>query len=339
MIYIRADANFVLGSGHIMRCLTIAKVLREKGQDVKFITADQEAENIIKKYNFSYVCLESDWNSLEDELPKLKKLISEDNVQAVIFDSYLVTKKYLEEVRKLVKVVYLDDLNQFIYPVDILINYNIYAERIPYMELYPAKPKLLLGCNYVPLREEFIGKKKVHSQVGRDVLITTGGADTYNIAGQLLTHIRMRQEFDQLTLHIVAGPLNRNIELLKERIKEYPMVLLHQNVSDMSELMLKCDVAISAGGSTLYELCSCGVPAISFSYADNQLLGVKEFDRQNIIYYTGDFREDSSVCICNIISKLSVLCNDNQLREKLSIKMQELVDGFGACRISEELLI
>jgi UDP-2,4-diacetamido-2,4,6-trideoxy-beta-L-altropyranose hydrolase len=338
MFYIRADANPILGSGHVMRCLSIANAIKKRGQDITFITADLQSEKLIRSREYSIICLDTNWNSLEDELDQMKNLVMDQKITSLLVDSYYVTHRYLEELNKITKVSYLDDLNRFIYPVRALINYNIYAGEQNYEKNYPKDTKLLLGSGYIPLREEFICGKRENNQFINNILITTGGADPYNFAGQLLWYLSNHKEFHTLKLHIVVGPLNQNRTILEENAGQYANVTLHENVTRMSELMKDSDIAISAGGSTLYELCSCGVPTISFSYADNQKDGTIEFDRQGLIFYAGDIRDDLHGCLNNISLKLKLLREDYLYRDKLSKKMQELVDGFGADRIAEELL-
>lgn len=335
----RADANSKLGSGHVMRCLSIAKALRKRGQETTFITADKEAATLILDQEFLSICLNSTYDNLEEEIEKLKSLVIGEDIQMLLIDSYYVTLNYLEEINKLTRVIYMDDLNLFIYPVEILINYNIYAERDTPKEKYPNSTKLLLGCNYVPLRDEFICEKLEIQKTAKNVLITTGGADSYNMAGQIIKYIRNDQRLNFLRLHVVIGPLNNNLQSLNEISKQFNDVILHFNVSNMSQRMRESDIAISAGGSTLYELCSCGVPTISFSYADNQREGTKEFDRQGFIYYAGDSRDDVTQCLKNIGDKLLEFCEDDLLRKGLSLRMQALVDGFGSDRIVEKILI
>lgn len=339
MLFIRADANPEIGSGHIMRCLTIAKVLQEKGQQVIFVTADHNAKEIIEKQGFHYICLESIWNSLEMELPRFKQLISEYEVRAVLIDSYFVTQNYLQQIKEITKVAYIDDLNEILCPVNLLINYNAYAADMGYELKYPSDTRLLLGCKYVPLRREFAHKGRREPHKWKDILITTGGGDQYNIAGHLAEAIRRERELDDMVIHIVVGPFNKHISVLEEMQAVNKNISLHHNVKVMSELMINSDLAISAGGSTIYELCACGIPTISFSYADNQWKVVKKFNRLGLIPYAGDFREDSIACTDNVIAQIQSLSKTSELRITTSLKMKDLVDGFGAERIAEELLI
>jgi len=100
--------------------------------------------------------------------------------------------------------------------------------------------------------------------------------------------------------------------------------------------MQEADLAVSAGGTTLYELCAVGIPAISYSFADNQLYNVKQFDEDGIIEYAGDARyEDIVANVMNLCARYSA---DADLREERSLRMQQAVDGKGAGRIAGVIL-
>lgn len=339
MLYIRADANSTIGSGHIMRCLSIANALRKLGENTVFITADTEAESLIISNGFEMICLNSSWEHLNDELERLKYIIDRKGIQKLLVDSYFITADYLAKLRELVKVIYIDDLSKCIYTADILINYSICAYRFGYEERYSNATKLLIGCRYIPLREEFFHIRREQKENITDILITTGGSDSYNIAGTLIQEIRSKPEFEFIKLHVVVGAFNINRDMLVKMKDAYQNVNLYRNVTRMSELMQNCDIALSAGGTTLYELCACGTPTICFTFADNQIEGAKELDRQGLLYYTGDVRNNKEFCIKEMISKIKLLQKDSMLRKFLSDEMMTVVDGKGAGRIAEELLM
>lgn len=132
MITIRVDANEYIASGHVMRCLSISDALFSLGEDVVFITADDNAKQIIDKRGFDAIVLNSDWNDKEGELDQLTSEIEQLAPDLLLIDSYQVTERYLTELHRKVKTAYIDDLNAFDYPVDIVINYSIYAEDLNY---------------------------------------------------------------------------------------------------------------------------------------------------------------------------------------------------------------
>lgn len=104
----------------------------------------------------------------------------------------------------------------------------------------------------------------------------------------------------------------------------------------MEDYMKTADIAVSAGGTTLYELCACGTPAISYSFVDNQLDNVKQFQEDGLIDYAGDVRYDR--VIENILRYLEIYSADITLRRQRSVKMQKLIDGNGASRITDALM-
>ncbi len=340
MFYIRVDANQEVATGHLMRCMAIARAMGRQGQDCTFIMADCQNEGWIRENGFKTICLNSVWNDLDGEIEQLLDVIKAHKIQCILFDTYFVTEQYLRTIRRYVRTIYLDDLYQFPYPVDALINYNNYCDVFPYEECYKGTgTKLWLGCDYVPLREEFadVGYQ-VKERVG-SVLITTGGTDPYNVAGKLVRHFVETGAYREwgTEFHVVMGRYSRHIGDVEKLAERYDRVTLHQNVSRMSELMIGSDMAISAGGSTLYELCACGVPTICFAFADNQLNGVRGFAEKGIMWYAGDLREGEEDCYRRIGRGIDHYMHPLD-RVGVSAKMRSLVDGRGAYRLAKEIV-
>ncbi len=344
MIYIRVDANEQIATGHVMRCLSIAEALIQKGEICTFITADNYSNELILSKGFHVECLYSKWNQLELEIEKLLQLIQKQKIEKLLIDSYYVTEKYMREIGKYTQIIYIDDLNLFSYPVDMLINYSHYYHKFIYESTYHnSKTKLLLGCKYVPLRKEFV---QAQTQIAnrrfekiKNILITTGGTDSYNVIGKLLKEMAGNISYKEADLHIVVGKFNQNCQELQELANQNSNVHLYYNIQKMSELMKGCDIAISAGGTTLFELCACGIPSICFALADNQLDAVEDFGNSKIMIYAGDFRDNVQKVLQNIIDGIESLSENYQLRKTYSEKMLELVDGLGAHRIVEEILM
>jgi len=101
----------------------------------------------------------------------------------------------------------------------------------------------------------------------------------------------------------------------------------------MSEIMLKCDVAVTAGGSTMYELAACGIPMVTFIYADNQRPAVEMLEQEGYIVNLGEYFSVEK----NFWLKSMNLFENKKLRETMSGNLQKLVDGKGAERVVEEL--
>lgn len=337
MIGIRADANSEIGTGHVMRCMAVAAALKEIGQPVCFVVADETTGKLLDSRGMEYHILHTDYRDMEAELPKLRDWICRMQVQCLLVDSYFVTEHYLQELRGYVRTAYMDDVNSFPYPVDVLINYNIYGDLLPYEE-QPVKDRcLLLGTAYVPLRTEF---QKVEYPVRaemRNVLITTGGSDKYNLAGRILEQLLREEETGQLQYHVVSGAFNQHLPLLKQLAERYANIHLYQNVARMSELMQSCDAAITAGGSTMYELSAIGVPILCFSFVENQERMVQTFVQRRMVCYGGNYLEEQDGMLRKIQEGLVTLASSWEMRLAYSDKEKRLVDGQGAMRIAQIL--
>lgn len=341
MYYIRADANEEIGTGHVMRCLSIAEEFRHRGEEVTFIIADERSRSMIEEHGFSVICLNSVWNDLEKEISSLVQAIKGRGISSLLIDSYFVTEAYLKEIGKHTKIAYIDDLNQFLYPVDLLVNYNIYAEELKYEKRYREaglNTKFLLGCRYVPLREEFSRiDRKINETVSR-VLITSGGTDPYDAVGGILENLSEKPWFDVTEFHVILGRFNKNREKLEERWGDCKNVVLLRNVKNMAEHMIQCDIAVTAGGVTTYELCATGIPSVMYTLADNQLDIANTVSRLGLMPWVGDIREDRQQCVKAIGEQVEQLKNSPVMRQGLSEKMRKMVDGKG-CEILADILV
>ena len=333
MILIRADANEKTGSGHVMRCLAIASAFVDLGEAVKFVTADNNGFKLISSKGFDCIVLDTVFSDMEGELDKLVSIITDCKPSLLLVDSYFVTELYFAELGKLVKIAYVDDLNVNVWNVDYLINYNIFASDYDYSGYESTKTKLLLTPRYAPLRYEFKGltSHEIKDAV-TDILVSAGGSDPACISERIMKEICPSNP--DIRFHFIIGALNPRIDEIKKL--EKGNVILHINDQHIADLMSSCDIAVSASGSTLYELCACGTPAIVYTLADNQMPAADLFDNKGIMLNCGDCRFDSDF-ISNLGSCISKLVSDIGLRKQMSFNMQRFVDARGAERLAEQL--
>ncbi len=350
MIFFRADGNEQIGSGHVMRCLSIAGRVPD---NICFITADSgipAIDRVVGKNNHHILGLE--YRKMESELNQMSALIEEYQPKALFVDSYYVTDKYLKDIKEICEIhgtrlVYIDDLLAFPYPCHTLINYNIYAKEEAYKELYGEDhPRLLLGPIYAPLRKEFRGlKHRIIRSETKDILVSTGGADSNHVALRLVREIdnRMSAADDNwigngIQFHFLLPSLNSDIEEIQRIAARMEGIIeLHINETHIAELMQKCDLAIAASGSTLYELCAAGTPTITYVIADNQIPGARGFKDTGLMDSAGDIRECDSLENL-LLESCHSLAEDYKKRMELSERMQQAVDGKGAERIIERLM-
>ena len=309
-----------------MRCLSLADALHECNKDIVFVTAEQHFQEFIQSRGYVCTVLGTAHDHMEEELSAFLPLLERARPELVILDSYFVTPKYMEELKNIVPLLYIDDMNAFDYPADAVVNYNIYGPELP----YPQNKKYFLGPEYAPLRKEFQGleRRVVREQV-KNVLISTGGTDQYHVALRCAEYLREHPPRGNMVFHFVLGAMNPDVVELERIVGELPFVRLHRQVTDMCSLMLQCDIAVSAAGTTLYELCACGLPTVTYILADNQIQGAKAFQRAGLMPCVGDIRISPKL-VTNIFLKLQSFAYDWEVRQKISDQMRKLVDGKGA---------
>ena len=385
-IGVRVDANEKIGMGHLMRCRTIALELAECGCRVVFFTAEKACEGLLKQWEFAVHLLEKPPFSME-EIPSLTFLLEAEKVELLLVDSYRVTGEYLKKISGNLPVYYMDDLGEEDFPVQGIINYNLYAKELPYDRLYEdmkEPPKFLLGSMYAPVRREFVkvhdraqsraqgivhdraqsrAQGIVHDKVSdivqdksfdekesdeiKHILITMGGSDPMEITLALANRICEKWgNSKEFVLDLVCGPMCAGRNRIENFVKAYSGMLgagkarirLHTNVQDMWNLMACSDFALCAAGSTMYELCTVGVPTVTCYYVDNQEKAALAFGEKTFMKNAGDYRKDKDAVIDGMIKQLECLWEKDDLRQTTIESMHNLVDGKGARRIAEALI-
>lgn len=344
-LLIRADANKKIGMGHVMRCLTIAEAAKKAGVETKFLMADAGVGELLKERGQAYHILNTDFSDMEGEFPVLFETVEKSakgKKTVFLLDSYQITEAYLQKLKEWlnqqnIPLALMEDYGNSPYKADILINYNIYGVDFSYEK---NAPKALLGCSYMPLRQAFVQQKyEVREQV-KQLLITTGGSDSYRIAVELVKQFSEKQFSgnSHLSFHVVCGKFSESREELSELARQRENITVHIDVKNMWELMAQCDIAVSAAGTTLYELCAIGVPTICFSFAENQRLPGKAFDKYTPMYYAGDYEQDRNAMFTAIREKTEELCRMSKAeRENISNELKKVVDGKGADRMVGEM--
>lgn len=361
LVYFRTDGNSHIATGHLMRCLSIADACFSLGMKVCFLVSDRESEALLQSFDpacrFPVSILETaSYDDPEKELPELLAVLSDSasipgfssgffdtdiTMNDVIFflDSYYVTEHYLSAVSAMAKVAYLDDLQLFDYPADLVINYDVIPEsKMPsYKAAYRNAAHTLLGASYTPLRRQFTDLHTDYRDKVSNILVTTGGSDPYHFCLKLIEAFRKNSSLHLCQLHVVIGRLNEDKDKIYQLAAELPFLQLHENVADMASLMGSCDLAISAAGTTLYELCAAGVPSVSFCLADNQLTAAKAFEKAGAIPCAGDIRYSYDEVLVKVMNFVTCMSENFQKRKDAHDAMRQLVDGKGAVRIAKAL--
>ncbi len=291
---------------------------------------------VIEARGYSCQVLHSDYKDMNGELDVLLRLTSFATASGLIIDSYYATNQYLSILSGEKKTAYIDDypVNR---PVNAIINYNIYADKSEYSNgIGSPGQKLILGPGFAPLRREFQNLKASEiKDKAKEILFLAGGSDpehaALNFAGETASHE------DSLHYVIVTGAMSGDHQAVKEIAdRSAGRIEVRNNVTEMRELMCASDMAVSAAGSTLYELCACHVPVINYVLADNQRLVAEGFADKGAMIFAGDVRKDTSF-YSRLYTLIKELSSDKEKRTQLSQKAGELVDGSGAKRLIQEL--
>lgn len=342
MLGIRVDADNKIGTGHMMRCLAIADEARRQGYEVLFICSTDGDSYMIEQAGFRLELIATGQTRYLGECALIGDVLRKFNISTFLIDSYFVTSEYMECCRAYCKTVYIDDLHEKIWPCDVLINYSNYSECFHYQEEYPTT-KLLLGCRYVPLKKSFSHvNRKIRESVS-EILVLTGGTDPFHFARNLM--VRIFSENDAVVQNscakkkhytVVCGVYNEDRWQLEQMASNNSQLDVLFNVQDMGRLMERADIAVTAGGTTMYELAACGTPSICYSFADNQLQNTKSFADSGYMLYAGDLRKHDVVQ--SVLEDIDILANSQELRKGMSSHLQDLVDGNGAQRLVKALM-
>ncbi len=333
-IVIRADASTQIGTGHLMRCLALAQAWQESGGVVHFVCADivPALETRLQKDGIRPICLDVVAGT-ENDMTRTVALARETKADWVVLDGYHFGSAYQKAIKQAeLRLLCIDDYRHAgHYFADLVLNQNIFAEEALYESREPYTG-LLLGTQFVLLRQEFWswrGWKRTIPDVVKKVLVTIGGSDTDNVT-QRVVNTLMCLDNTSFEVQIVVGPGNQNLPALRNALSTAPRSMrLLTDVADMPELMAWADVAISAGGSTCWELAFMGLPSVVFAIASNQdriAAGLGRIGAAININYPEQW--DTA-----LIAAMKELDTDGVRRQKISNQACKLVDGYGASRV------
>lgn len=307
-----------IGFGHFYRSFSLARALFKWGQNVKIIfMINRELVDRFVHSEFEYIVSES----FGEDIAEIEELKSD----LFILDSYLANNDYLAKVKKTTKLMIFDDNNDIFDSTipDILLNGNIHAEGL----IYRKNPNslYLVGPKYLVMKEEFWGNNDIKYENKSGVLVTTGGTDPYHISYNLLMGLR------QLSYEkrIVIGPGYEPDLIVKlEKAKDEKTELIYQPDS-LCKYIRESKVAVTAGGSTIYEVISQHTIPIIFSMADNQDLACHSFADLGVVYigkYPEISYDDLEYKLQKSMEESSTLSNES---------IFSLIDGQGAKRVVE----
>ena len=331
-ILIRADASREIGIGHVMRCLALAQGWQDYlGGKVFFVlgTRAPTLENRLIREGIEVIHIGSPLGSVEDA-SKTALLARENGAHWIVVDGYHFGAEYQKTIKDAgLSLLFIDDYGHTDhYYADIVLNQNIYADMSLYKN-YEPYTRFLLGAKYALLRREFLAwteHKRDIPDIARKVLITFGGSDPDNVTLKVIEALK-KIEIDRLDVITVVGGVNQNYKTIRQSVKERPGFSVRKDVNNMPELMAWADVAISAGGSTCWELVFMGLPSILCPVAENQMSNVRFLKSKGLVKC---IRTDDISNLEVTAKKITNLLISHNERNLLSQNMKRLVVGEGS---------
>ena len=346
-VLIRADASPTIGSGHIARCLTLARVLRAQGSHVAFACRRLPGHRLdaLQGEGFETFALpdrypdEDPEQAIESMLPwqaDIEALTAMLDGQAefdwVIADHYGLDHHWQTAARCFApRIAAVDDLATRCYSVDLLLNQNLSGLSENYQPLLPAGCRTLLGPRFAMLREEFSVPAIEIKPVARRVLVNFGGFDA---ARQTHHAMRALADFSELEVDFVAGADNPAWTEMQALAETRPNWRLHSFVSDFHRRMTDADLFIGAGGGTSWERAALGLPTICIAVSNNQQANGEVMAAAGAHVFMGA-REQVSVE--QLRDAIGFVVDNFYLRQSLAERSRQLVDGRGALRVAAAL--
>ena len=350
-VVFRVDASLKMGTGHVMRCLTLAKVLEENGADVKFICRKHEGNlidkvrssgfnvyelEVLKNFEVDNKLEHSHWlgATQEQDAYDCINALKSKKTDWLIVDQYALDEQWQKRLKPYYKkLMVIDDLADRKHQCDILLDQTFGRQYDDYVALVPKNCELLLGSQYALLRPEF-SKWRSYSLERRSkpdlkqLLINMGGVDVDNVTEDVLDELKICNLPNDINIVVVMGRAAPHLNSVKFKADTLPYKTeVKVDVDNMAEIMANSDIAIGASGATTWERCCLGLPAIQIVIAENQNTIAKSLARNNAIKIFQDRKELSGI----ISDAKSWMISVSDIARQIS-------DGLGLMRVMRVII-
>jgi UDP-2,4-diacetamido-2,4,6-trideoxy-beta-L-altropyranose hydrolase len=329
-----------MGTGHVMRCLALAQAWQESGGEVLFVTAELNPAITRRLHNEGMkIAKLASVSANENDAHEVAALARQECAPWIVLDGYQFNSAYQRCIKNAgFRLLLVDDNGQRgPYCADVILNQNAYARAAMYSGSDPAV-ELLLGPDYALLRKEFNSWRNWPRQVkpvARDLLITMGGSDPENFTARVLSAL-CEVDLAALEITVVIGGANPHKDSLRQlESRRGRNIRFQVDVENMAEVMAGADLAISAAGSTCYELALLQVPMVLLALADNQRPTAQALANAGAAIDAGWFTDFDPQRFANLLRHV---IQDYELRCSLAARARRIVDGLGAQRVCQVLL-
>ena len=352
----RTDASSQIGTGHVMRCLTLADALREQGAICQFVCREHEGNLIdhIRSCGFEVYALpkpianasfESDlahaiWLGVDwpTDAQQTLQVLKDTKLHWLVLDHYALDQSWELALRASCgRMMVIDDLADRRHECDLLLDQNYGSSSERYLGLVPVECTQLHGPEFAllkPIYAQRCVKQSVRNRkIERVLIYFGGGADAMNLT-EMAVRAFQAPELKKIELDIVVGSCYVHRAKLETRAAIRGRTCIYEQLPDLSELIANADLAIGAGGGTTWERCCLGLPTIVISVANNQRLTCEALARDGLIQYLGHASDVSAEVI--LMQVIELFEKPERLSE-LSEKGMKLVDGKATGKLIDVL--
>lgn len=352
-LLVRVDASLKIGTGHVMRCLTLAAALKNQGSEVAFICRIHEG-NLLERieqqgfqvYKLPQIIASSDsskaveaneketlygsgWlgSTQQQDAQQCQPILECIRPDWLIVDHYGIDQTWqalLKERYK--KLMVIDDLADRKHLCDLLLDQTYGRKAEDYEGLLPRSCKMLLGSQYALLRPEFAqwrkySLKRRENPMLKKLLVTMGGSDPDNVTGQVLNALKTCDLPEEIEITVIVGAIAPHLDSVKAQAEVMPYkTLIKVDVNNMAEIMANSDLAIGAMGATTWERCCLGLVSIQVVIAENQKYAASKLSESQAVSIMDSVNE-----LCLKIKKLNFYL--------MSQKNACLCDGLGVSKV------
>lgn len=352
VVVFRVDASVQIGSGHVMRCLTLADALRASSVNCHFLcrahaghmidaicsrgyvvhelpVAKQDVQSTVSGYERWLGC---DWLT---DARHVVDILSELSPDWLVIDHYSLDRRWEVMVSEYCShLMVIDDLADRTHECDLLLDQNLGRHDADYVDLVSSHCAMLIGPQYALLRPEFAAlrvaslARRTHGKL-RQILLSLGGVDQENVTGTVLETLRTSQLPLDVRLVVVMGGQAPWLEQVRAQVATMPWSMeVLVNTSAMAQCMADSDLAIGAAGGSAWERCCLGLPALLVVQADNQRSGAQALAASGAAILIGE--------VSDVAGQLSRVLDDLMLPSALaamSIRAADVTDGTGVSRV------
>lgn len=341
-IIFRVDASEQIGTGHVMRCITLAQQLQAipdhvqitficrelKGNLISYIQhQDMQVEKLtsikLSTHESEYAWYQENW---QRDVSEVSEKLGGQSIDLLVVDHYGLEVNWERMMKKHVKrLMVIDDLADRSHDCDLLLDQNIQADPERYKGLVPDRCKQLLGTDYLLLREEFIKlADKVQIRKGdiKNILVFFGGSDPRHLTLKTLD-ILQKIPFQDCYIHVVVGSSNPQKSQIKRKCREREEYLYYCQIDYIAQLMNQADLAIGAGGATTWERIFLGIPSLTVVTADNQLELTKIIEKEGLTICLGSHPNTIEITLKKALENL---CKQPHIIQEMSKKSLQFLD-------------